>query len=833
MSPIDCRRRLEPGLALVASLAVVACTPSPPPLVDGPGALICPDAPELGPVAVGGEATRQVGCEVGARVGLEITGVHVAPPFSATAPDGVWRPGGTLPIAVTFAPTAPGTFEAEVTVGYRVGGNGGAEATFRVRGEAVGDVPWAPEPEVPACRADGPAPLLDRALELVGLDRETFTMADLTDHPALDDPFRLSWFPALRAESHRAGCFEGRVAGVLDRYLASPHPVSGAIRHAAALLDRAIEGPAMKGDATLLDFARAVERLCTGPAGPCGPAVGEVPEDLGAALAPVLAAISDGLTARAKLVAGDTSGRTPSFWYRSGGNHILGGIGAPSPEREGDLRYLLGEPGRRGLYGEAARIAYAVESIDRTAFAGRTGVRYDLETAAGWIRIRDAAPDAYDDDGTATLLLVDLGGDDVHRDPAGANRDEKNPVSVLLDLGGNDHYGYEVVADPDDRQGLLPSDAEGRYSGTAGRAGATRSTRSRQGAARNGIALLFDFGDGDDRYESLSGSQGYAHLGVGVLFDEGGNDVYLAEEASQGAGVFGIGLLLDAGPGNDERRAVTFSQGFGFVGGAGFLADGGGNDLYFCDPGSAGGGLDVYPSPQMTTDGNNSFCQGAGFGINGSLSGGLGLLRDRAGDDRYVASVFAQGTGYWQGTGLLSDGDGADRYQAFWYVQGAAAHAAVGILADAGEGDDVFDEDFPTRNMSLGAGHDFSLGVFISGGGNDTYHLGTLSAGASNCNGVGLFVDNAGNDRYLAFSDYGSGMGNVSGECIGETAELPSIGVMIDGGGTDTYEYPESSFPVPADGCTWGHARSGLPSEYGAGLDGEGETGIHPESEVR
>jgi hypothetical protein len=106
----------------------------------------------------------------------------------------------------------------------------------------------------------------------------------------------------------------------------------------------------------------------------------------------------------------------------SGGNHVLGGLGAPDPARSDDLQYLLGETGRRHLYGAAARLAYAIESIDRAAFAGRSGVRYDLETAAGWIRIRDAADDVYEDDGSATLLLVDLGGDDVHRDPAGSNR---------------------------------------------------------------------------------------------------------------------------------------------------------------------------------------------------------------------------------------------------------------------------------------------------------------------------------------------------------------------------------------------------------------------------
>lgn len=832
------RSRLHPVLALVAALGPLGCTSGPDPVVEVE-ALSCTPPAELGPVAVGSSTTVEVACAVSARVGVELTGAQAAAPFAAEAPGGTWRPGVRVPIAVTFTPAAAGAFEGRVAIGYRVDGRDGGQEAFTVRGVAVGDVAWDPDPVPPGCRADGPAALLDQALELAGLDRESFTMFDLSQTELLADPFRLSWFTGVRAAPARAGCFEGEAAGLLDAHLASPHPVAGTLRHAAALLDRAVDGPAIRGEATLLSFDAALEGLCTGPAGPCGPAAGAVPDDLGRALAPLLAAIGEGLEARAEMVAGGAGGRTPAFWFASGGNHVLGGLGAPDPLDPEQARYLLGETGRRHLYGAAARIAFAVESIDREAFAGRVGVRYDLETAAGWIRVRDGAADLYEDDGTSTLLLVDLGGDDVHRDPAGANRDERNPVSVLLDLAGADAYGYEVVPDPDDRPGVLPSDEAGRNGATsAGRVGSTRSTRSRQGAARNGIAMLFDLGVAADRYESLEASQGYAHLGVGVLFDGGGDDVYLAESASQGAGVFGLGLLIDAGEGNDERRSITNSQGFAYVGGAGFLVDGGGDDVYFCDPGSAGGGVDVYESAQMTVDGNNSFCQGAGFGMRNDartlfLSGGLGILRDRSGDDAYTASVFAQGTGYWQGTGVLSDGEGADHYEAFWYVQGGVAHYAVGILADAGPGDDVFDRDFRTRNMSLGAGHDFSLGVLISSGGNDEFHLGTLAGGASNCNGIGVFVDVEGDDRYLAFSDYGGGMGNIGTEanCRDNRAHLPSIGLFLDGGGADLYEYPDAGHPTPSEGGAWSYARNGLDTEHGGGVDGAGETGIHAESE--
>jgi hypothetical protein len=407
-------------------------------------------------------------------------------------------------------------------------------------------------------------------------------------------------------------------------------------------------------------------------------------------------------------------------------------------------------------------------------------------------------------------------------------------VSVAIDLGGDDVYGYDPVASPGDHPNLPPADADGRSTGGQGYGAFTRSDRFRQGAARNGIAMLFDLGDADDEYRSLRGSQGAAHLGVGVLWDGGGDDTYVAEANAQGSAQFGIGLAVDAGDGADTRSSFTFSQGFGFVGGAGALVDGGGDDQYLCDLGDpAAGGLPVYLSPQRPDNGNTSFCQGAGFGSRNdssalsSLSGGLGILRDAGGDDTYDASVFAQGTGYWEGIGILSDADGSDRYDAYWYVQGAAAHYAVGLLADGGDGGDAFNLLRSSQLMTLGAGHDYSLGAVLDDGGHDRYFVQGLSVGASNCNGVGLFVDNAGNDEYVGASDLGSGVGNVSSECLGRDAA--SIGVMIDAAGTDLYDYVASTHPdfiVPTDDGTWGYARAGLDVEHGGGRDGTDASGV-------
>ncbi len=703
---------------------------------------------------------------------------------------------------------------------------------------------WDPVVTPPTCGFDGDTPLLDTTLARIGRTRETFgsSQADLDasgyeTSGILADPFVLSWFKAARAKPARLGCLEGEVAHVLDTYLQGAHPVAAMIRHAARLLDRPVDDAKPLDPNTLPgDFDDAVAAICAlTPDTPCESPRGTLDNGLRTALTPVLWALRDVAAIQLERDAAATAGPA-AFWQFNGGNLLLLTLNAPTPAIETpEVReYLLAEVHAPRLFSAAARLAFAVEHAGLQRYAGLLGTDFEVETPIGRVQVSDATNHEHLDDPGAVLLFVDTGGNDSYRGPVGANRvGTLNPVSLAIDLAGEDTYGYtEVTPAPD--PAMLPADAAGRYRGDANYGQFTLSNVSRQGGARNGVAMLFDLGDGDDTYRSLTTSQGYAHQGVGVLFDAGGNDTYLAESTSQGAAQFGIGLLVDQGSGDDTRSAFTTSQGFGYVGGFGALVDGGGNDLYRCNHGDpATGGFRLYLSAQMATDGNNSFCQGAGFGRRGTtidnhLSGGLGVLRDIAGNDTYEASVFAQGTGYWQGTGLLSDGAGDDAYDAYYYAQGGAAHYAIGLLSDDGDGDDAFNLVRPARFMHMGAGHDFSIGVFLNEGGNDTYAISGLGAGASNCNGVGLFVDNVGDDTYRASSDYGSGMGNVSAECLETRPGAASLGVMMDAGGTDAYEYPTSDYPLPADDTTWGHERNGLPSEGGAGVDTEGQTGVHP-----
>lgn len=548
-------------------------------------------------------------------------------------------------------------------------------------------------------------------------------------------------------------------------------------------------------------------------------ATATLPEDLQRALALVVSAMTDALRARDAGVVGPYSTDERARYFSIAARQILGGFDGFDPRDGRDLGVILGDivvpvP-------QALALARTIESISWASFRGRTIAPVLLSTAAGAIVIRGAAADRYDGaDLSRVALSLDLGGDDEYLAPVAANQSLANGVSVAIDLDGQDRYGYVEVPHTLDALGFLPADAAGRD----GRSRASRSDTFRQGAARFGVALLYDFGVGADRYRSLRGSQGFAALGVGGLYDEGGDDEYTVEAGGQGAAVLGVAALVDAA-GTDQYTAWTFAQGFGYVRGAGLLYDRDGADRFTAKETPV-----AYPSPQNPMV-NTSFSQGAGFGRradsvdNINMSGGLGVLRDRAGGDRYAASIFAQATGYWGGMGLLLDGAGDDEYDGRWYVQAGTAHFAYAALVDGG-GRDVHNMTASRQNMTAGAGHDFSASFFFADGSDgDTYNVPNLALGAGNANGAGFFADQGGDDVYRAASALS--IGNAAYENLMDTGRLMrrTWGVFLDGGGNDTYERTMLG-PVRNDGAWTQRIHDSAPNETGVGADGAAPLGM-------
>ncbi|OPX21268.1 MAG: hypothetical protein B1H03_07155 [Planctomycetales bacterium 4484_113] len=416
------------------------------------------------------------------------------------------------------------------------------------------------------------------------------------------------------------------------------------------------------------------------------------------------------------------------------------------------------------------------------AFTDDADFSFTFETPLGLIALNGKANDIYTG-GVPYLLIIDTGGDDSYAGGA-STISLSNPVSVLFDLSGDDTYKNESTA--------IPAFGSGVF----------------------GYGYLFDEA-GDDSYDSPTITQGAGIFGVGLLMDSAGDDSYATITGGQASGTYGTGILSDLS-GNDTYECYQLSQGYGFTRGVGLLVDKEGNDRYTAND------TDIrFPSAQ-SKEHNSSLSQGFGFGRRSDIftghswAGGVGMLFDGAGDDRYSCGIFGQGAGYWYGTGILADASGNDDYEGHWYVQASAAHFALGILDDAA-GDDHY---FADMNMAQGAGHDFSLGFLVERAGDDTYDSTSLALGGGNANGIGIFWDILGDDTYKTVKGTNFGKGNPARGGIRNL--ILCLGIFADTAGVDTYP---SAKPFAGNDKVWTQQeQDGKPPkgyERGVGIDTE------------
>lgn len=418
------------------------------------------------------------------------------------------------------------------------------------------------------------------------------------------------------------------------------------------------------------------------------------------------------------------------------------------------------------LFAGSQDVAQAVSTVRARLLGVDASEKFSWRVTTSWGDIILNGGDDHRYEGGNVLLLIDTGGNDVYLGYP-SNRSVSNWASVVIDMRGNDRY----LSDADLANRPVRQDPQ-------------RQEATGWGPARAnlGISMLFD-AMGDDVYRTTSPGLASAELGVAYLSDGGGNDLYDAYTNSLAFAENGIAVLEDLG-GNDRYQGFSAVQGHGAPGGFALLLDRNGNDEYTAN------NVDLdFPSPQ-TAQANTSMAQGAGVGrradfLDGySQSGGIGVLYDLDGDDVYSAGVFAQGVGYWEGVGMLWDRAGSDRYSAVWYAQGSSAHFAVGYLEDEA-GNDTYTV---TQNMALGAGHDFGIAMLLDRGGDDTYNAPNLSLGASNMNGIGVFMDFAGQDKYATSNITLGRSGEVPRNSLRERAL--GLGLFYDGGGTDEYPTP-------------------------------------------
>lgn len=505
----------------------------------------------------------------------------------------------------------------------------------------------------------------------------------------------------------------------------------------------------------------------------------QLPNPLRYELARVLAALSQSHHFLQRAFERFPPGVTPQLLRRQAHE------GRFTPFETPDYRQLLPLVEREAVLAGMLDLVGAVERLQGFVKneAALPSVAWSLQTPFGWIVVDTSGRNNRHQLKDA-LLVLDAGGDDEYEF---LERGATHTISVLLDHRGNDRY---ATAAP----GADPS------------------------SATLGYGILWDT-EGDDRYQGTQQAQASALFGAALLVDGGGSNRFVASSRSQAHAIGGVAVLVSAG-GDDEFTAQTYSQATGGPGGVAVLVDTGGNDRYRLTNAPL-----VRPSAQLP-DRNTSMGQGAGYGMRGvffdgrSTAGGIGMLVDLAGNDRYDAQVFAQGVGYYEGLGMLLDDGGNDRYESAWYAMGAGVHYAAGIFLDRGVGSDVYRS---THEMALGSGNDLSVGVFVDEGGDDEYTVGQLSLGHAHANSTGIFVDGAGNDRYTVMSATCRALGAAYLHEWGNAREtLPNLGLFMDLGGVDSYP---THCVRAANNKLWAGPRVwpllDLRSEAAAGVDGE------------
>ena len=388
------------------------------------------------------------------------------------------------------------------------------------------------------------------------------------------------------------------------------------------------------------------------------------------------------------------------------------------------------------------------KNVDVFEDTSRSYATFTFEASFGRVVISGYGNDRHEDN---SALLIDLGGDDVYTNNAGGCG-RHGGVAVCIDHAGDDKY-------------LAPDSS---YV---------------QGFGYLGVGMLVDLA-GDDVYKAKHFSQGVGIMGLGALWDKAGNDSFSAHAFCQGAGAFGFGTLLDDA-GDDVFDCATMGQGSATTLGMGVLSDLDGNDQYrlACDttkdalggiPGCGQGGalsFRAYPWDKTLT-----------------AYGGVGLLVDDKGNDTYTSKGWnSQGGSYIMSLGALVDNEGNDHYIC-GTGQGSGIHVTNAILIDK-KGDDVYEGGF----RAGGSGSDRSPGFLIDYEGNDMYMSATSSYGTA-CKPLAysLFIDYKGNDKYICEKPKGPVLMNDWHSFGGVWPESDPnawpYAVCLDLGGKDDYQ---------------------------------------------
>jgi hypothetical protein len=397
---------------------------------------------------------------------------------------------------------------------------------------------------------------------------------------------------------------------------------------------------------------------------------------------------------------------------------------------------LLPAGGNIKVEGVTGTVVDRIETPSGTIIIGGKGPNtYYLDKMPGVCAVIDLGGDDTYIDGTVgldrpVLVVVDLGGKNTYRGTKpGIQGGAILGVSMLLNLGGRGVFEAQDVAQGSALAGvgiLIDYDGNSRY----------RGLRRVQGQALGGLGVLIERGGKND-FHAAMWAQGFGGpLGFGLLDCNVGNNHYYCggmwrdsypetpgyEGWGQGVGAGlrqvadgGIGVILDNG-GENVYEFDYLSHGGGYWCGVGFARDFSGNTKRLITRTAYNGGPRTQPSFQRF---------GCGWGCHYSL----GFCFDDSGDDVYEGTIMGTGMAWDCSMGVLCDFGGNDHYKATGgLTQGTGNQMGFGILFDY-DGDDVYEgygQGYATSNFTYhpmpDCGGNFAF--LIDYGGNDKYGCG-------------------------------------------------------------------------------------------------------------
>ncbi|MDF1837721.1 MAG: hypothetical protein P1V35_07630 [Planctomycetota bacterium] len=277
-------------------------------------------------------------------------------------------------------------------------------------------------------------------------------------------------------------------------------------------------------------------------------------------------------------------------------------------------------------------------------------------------------------------ILVDRKGSDTYQSERAGLASSILGFAALIDLEGNDTYTSEDYSQGHSTCGvalLYDSSGDDSYSAHA---------HAQGGGIGHGLCALVD-GGGNDSYLS--------DLHWPDVYGDSGPDVYHGASQGYSTGirstvVGGVAALLDLGEGTDRYQAGSFSQGGGYYFGFGLMFDGGGDDEAHGSRYAQGFGVHQAVGVKWDAGGNDLYkCRSVAH-TGMAWDEGVGYLLDDAGDDIYRVGDLGCGGAAQTGIAICIDGGGADQYSTGKESQGGTGSAeyhsvpSIGVLIDLG-----------------------------------------------------------------------------------------------------------------------------------------------------